>query len=326
MFFAPRRVRPRNAVRRGFTLIELLVSLTIVAILTALIFPAILGARESSRGVACRSNLKQIALAHANYEDAFGVGIPVFHHPVAVSPFMERAELPLLDIAEKQWPASVAEYKSSSIWLCPSDGQGRTEAGHFSYVPSIGSGRYFAGLPGVPGPRIYGVIYDVGRSDDWRFLSSGEFAGGRSQTAYLSERLIGRGNRDFDTPPDVRDPYYTAAPAGPPTVGWLEGACAEATDRGTYAQDYVNRRGFRSPVGPAVGVAALTGPNGRTCYPGAQPPPHLGFSPYQDVGGPPPTSRHSGCVYVAYADGHVAAVSDSIALSVWRPLNNWRRY
>jgi prepilin-type N-terminal cleavage/methylation domain-containing protein/prepilin-type processing-associated H-X9-DG protein len=53
--------------RRGFTLIELLVVIAIIAILAAILFPVFARAREAARATSCKSNLKQIALAFAQY-------------------------------------------------------------------------------------------------------------------------------------------------------------------------------------------------------------------------------------------------------------------
>src|SRR5687768_2024943 len=53
--------------KRGFTLIELLVVIAIIAILAAILFPVFARARESARASSCKSNLKQIALAFAQY-------------------------------------------------------------------------------------------------------------------------------------------------------------------------------------------------------------------------------------------------------------------
>jgi len=55
--------------RHGFTLVELLIVVSIIALLLALLLPALRGARQAALSVACLSNLRQSAIGLAMYQE-----------------------------------------------------------------------------------------------------------------------------------------------------------------------------------------------------------------------------------------------------------------
>jgi len=99
----------------NFTLIELLVVIAIIAILAAILLPALNSARERGRSADCINNLKQAGISLALYRDDYRDRLPVVH----VGTFAAPEELP----GEPQWYTPlVKKYKYKMEYLrCPSD-------------------------------------------------------------------------------------------------------------------------------------------------------------------------------------------------------------
>jgi prepilin-type N-terminal cleavage/methylation domain-containing protein len=137
-----------NRGRAAFTLIELLVVIAIIAILAALLLPALARAKEKAKKIGCVNNLRQIGIGATIYAgDNNDVLLPAHNTGSAANPaFVQIGLMP----AEAQQTASmgfnVTQTNGSSIWACPSlNGTGKpvqntgTGAWNISY-------QYFGGI------------------------------------------------------------------------------------------------------------------------------------------------------------------------------------
>ncbi|WZP00887.1 DUF1559 domain-containing protein [Isosphaeraceae bacterium EP7] len=152
--------------RAGFTLIELLVVISIIAVLIALLLPAVQSAREAARRMQCVNNMKQIGLALHNYHtasDSFPPGAavnstdggptpngwyatwaPNQSAQSMLLPYLEQG--PLFNACNFSWAAEFEGGRNSTVtltivagFLCPSDPNAASRLNTNNYAGSIGT-------------------------------------------------------------------------------------------------------------------------------------------------------------------------------------------
>jgi len=113
------RVIRRNV--KGFTLIELLVVIAIIAVLMAIIMPAMRRIKESAKQTICKSNLRNVGLALFMYLDDNDRKLPNYHSANGFLWYDAGGNLLPLSNSTAYWGIIYKPYlKETKIFNCPS--------------------------------------------------------------------------------------------------------------------------------------------------------------------------------------------------------------
>jgi prepilin-type N-terminal cleavage/methylation domain-containing protein len=205
--------------RRAFTLIELLVVIAIVAILAALLLPALGRTKESGRRTACASNLRQLDLALRVYVDD--------HEGL----FPPKTRL-------QQWPSQLIDYyQDLNVLRCPTEnlaaGNGnRNEAdlAPRSYILNLFGDYFLATLSPEDFKRFFKGTYTVSMPESALALPSEIILFGEKKSG-RGEFLVDLNNNTLSSVIEVTEQGRHHAVAGNPRSGGANHAYADGSVR-----------------------------------------------------------------------------------------------
>jgi prepilin-type N-terminal cleavage/methylation domain-containing protein len=132
----------------GFTLVELLVVIAIIAILMALLIPAVQKVRQAADRTTCMNNVKQLALALNNYQTELKVfppsrtqTSPLHSWSAHILPYIEQADVASIYDMKKDWndPSNYDAIRSRiPIFICPSNPLGYRQDVSIAATPECG--------------------------------------------------------------------------------------------------------------------------------------------------------------------------------------------
>ncbi len=108
---------PESRLELAFTLIELLVVIAIIAILAALLMPALGKAKEAGRATACLSNLRQVGVSLQLYVDSNNQRLPTMRDRIAAT----GTNQPPTNGLPSPEKVLAGELGNTNVLRCPSD-------------------------------------------------------------------------------------------------------------------------------------------------------------------------------------------------------------
>jgi len=154
----------QGVLHQGFTLIELLVVIAIIAILAAMLLPALTKGKLKAQGIQCMSNHKQLALAWRMYSEDNGDRLlhasdggpnPIENKLAWVTGLMDNTANPSnWDINQDLVKSPMWNYcgKNAGIWRCPADHSSVLVNGERKpRVRSMSMNFWFGGFGGTDG-------------------------------------------------------------------------------------------------------------------------------------------------------------------------------
>lgn len=313
-----------TSIRRGFTLIELLVVIGIIAILIALLLPAVQQAREAARRTQCRNNLKQIGLALHNYLEAFtrfppvsvlpsGMTFEPYSGHVRLLPYIEQANLQSLvdwNVSSQFTSNPTAARTRVPIYLCPSEINDRARITptlvHYPLNYAFNEGTWFIYDPAT------GNVGD-GAFHPNRAFRAGDFTDGLSNTLAVAEVKAFQPNLwDTSNPNALAVP----PPSNPAGLTPYYGGTFDSNGHTEWVEGDVHESGFTTTFTPNMNVPYTTG--GMTYS--------IDLTSMRDgesvtvptYAAVTARSYHTGVVGVLLLDGSARSVSDNIDQGVWR--------
>jgi len=303
--------------KRGFTLIELSVVIAIIAILIGLLLPAVQKVREAAARSQCSNNAKQLILAAHNYHDANQM-FPPGRNTNAISthafllPFIEQANVHKTVDFTVSWNHAnntVARGTKIKTFLCPSDPEANSVPAGWAatnYRTNQGSGLLHGQPSTTPGNINYGLPAPNGPFVPNQTRKMLDITDGTSHTAGFSEHLIGDFNNGRSSPTDTFEPgtYPNTADESVALCNAIDPTNLSYQGRSDVGAPWL--QGYHS----TSTYFHVSGPNTRSCM---WPPGRIATTA---------SSYHPGTVMVAFCDGSVRLVSNSISIANWRAMGS----